>query len=298
MTNAITLSAFVLTTLFPFALSIGIPIIVSPGLNVSSNPNVTAHLSSCTNLTYAYAPNIPCYTKLQESAYLENFNLTLAELCAPDELWSTCLLRAVYMAPGVNCTMVTNTTSKCTPFDCATLTSTACPQPQSSNFTNITVDEAQQWYGGWNIYSLHTFMKSWALALNATSSESAILSVINPRIASTAAIVLGALISKYGVNPNADSALVDLIQVPSASPQPLYGGRNLDAKGQVSRHEPSGTEWRQILVAKMQSVANDAMGNFTDFLATVQEGAFATRGLANATVLAERMAQNDTGEGL
>ena len=298
MANPFTLSAFVLATLLPSALSIGIPIVVSPGLNVSSNPNITAHLPSCTNLTYAYAPNIPCYTKLQESAYLENFNMTLPELCAPNELWSTCLLRAVYMAPGVNCTMVTNTTSTCTPFDCATLTSTTCPQPQSSNFTNITVDQAQQWYGGWNIYSLHTFIASWALALNATSSEPAILSVINPRVATTAVTVLGSLIAKYGVNPNADSALIDLIKVPSASPQPLYGGRNVEAKGQVQRHEPSGTQWRQLLVAKMQTVADEAMGNFTDFLAAVGDGAFATRGLANATVLAQRMAQNDTGEGL
>ncbi|KAK0514563.1 hypothetical protein JMJ35_003180 [Cladonia borealis] len=298
MANPITLSAFVLTTLLSSALSIGIPIIVSPGLNVSSNPNVTANLPSCTNLTYAYAPNIPCYTKLQESAYLENFNLTKAELCAPDQLWSTCLLQAVYLAPGVNCTMVTNITSTCIPFDCATLTSTTCPQPQSSNFTNITVDEAQQWYGGWNIYSLHTFIASWALALNATSSEPAILSVINPSVATRAVTVLEALIAKYGVNPNADSALIELVNVTTVSPQAVYGGRNLEAKGQVQRHEPSGTEWRLILAAKLQYVADQVMGNFTDFLAAVEEGAFNTRGLANATVLAERMAQNETREGL
>lgn len=298
MANPITLGTFVLTTLLPFALSIGIPIVVSPGLNVSSNPNITANLPSCTNLTYAYAPNIPCYTKLQESSYLLNFNLTLAEICAPYELWSTCLLRAVYMAPGVNCTMLTNTTSTCTPFDCATLNSTTCPQPQSSNFTNITVDEAQQWYGGWNVYSLHTFISSWALALNATSSKPAIFSVINAGSGTTAVTVLEALIAKYGVNPNADSALIDLIKIPSASPEPLFGGPDIEAKGEVPRREPSGTEWRDILVTKMQFVADKVMGNFTEFLGAVGEGAFNTRGLANATVLAQRMAQNDTGEGI
>ena len=296
MANPFTLIAFVLTTILPFALSNGIPVVVSPGLNVSSNPNTTAHLPSCTNLTYAYAPNIPCYTKLQESAYLENFNLTLREICAPYELWSMCLLRAVYMVPGINCIMVTNTTSKCTPFDCATLNSTACPQPQSSNFTNITVDQAQQWYGVWNVYSLHTFIKSWAAALNATSSESAILSVINPKLANTAVTVLETLMPKYGVNPNADSALLDLIKVPSASPQPMDGGPKVQAHGQVSSGEPSGTEWRQTLVAKMQSVADEAMGNFTSFYGVVGEGAFAVRGLANATVLTERMAKNETKE--
>ena len=299
MANPITLSTFVLTTLLPSALSIGIPIIVSPGLNVSSNPNVTANLPSCTNLTYAYAPNIPCYTKLQESAYLENFNLTKAELCAPDQLWSTCLLQAVYLAPGVNCTMVTNTTSTCIPFDCATLTSTTCPQPQPSNFTNITVDEAQQWYGGWNIYSLHTFIASWALALNATSSEPAILSVINPQNATKAVTVLEALIAKYGINPNADAALLDLVNITTVSPQAVYGGRSTGAKvGDVIRKEPSAAEWRLILVAKLQYVADQVMGNFTDFLAAVEEGAFSTRGLANATVLTERMAQNETRVGL
>ena len=200
------------------------------------------------------------------------------------------------MAPGVNCTMVTNTTSKCTPFDCATLNSSSCPPPKSSNYTNITVFEAQQWYGVWNIYSLHTFIKSWALALNATTSEPAILSVINPKVATTAATVLEALMPKYGVNPNADSALLDLIKIPSASPQPLFGGRNSHVKP-VPNREPSGSEWREILVAKMQSVADKAMGNFTEFLATVGEGAFSVKGLANATVLAERMARNETGEG-
>lgn len=298
MANLITLSAFAFTTLLQSVLSIGIPIIVSPGLNVSSNPNITANIPSCTNLTYAYAPNIPCYTKLQESSYLLNFNLTLAELCAPDEFWSTCLLREVYMAPGVNCTMVTNTTSTCTPFDCATLNSTTCPQPQSSNFTNITVDQAQQWYSGWNVYSLHTFIASWALALNATSSESAIFSVISPGVGTTTVTVLEALIAKYGVNPNADSALIDLIKVSIDSPQLVYGGRNAKGKGQVHGLEPSGLEWRQLLVTKLQYVADQAMGNFTDFLEVVGEGAFSVRGLANATVLAERMARNDTVEGL
>ncbi len=157
--------------------------------------------------------------------------------------------------------------------------------------------EAQQWYGVWNVYSLHTFIKSWAVALNATSSESAILSVINPKLASTAVTVLESLMPKYGVNPNADSALLDLIKVPSASPQPMYGGPRVQAQGQVSSGEPSGTEWRQILVAKMQSMADEAMGNFTSFLGTVGEGAFAVKGLANATVLTERMAKNDTSEG-
>ena len=101
---------------------------------------------------------------------------------------------------------------------------------------------------------------------------------------------------KYGVNPNADSALLDLIKISSASPQPLFGGRNSHVKAAPNR-EPSGTEWREILVAKMQSVADEAMGNFTQFLATVGEGAFSVKGLANATVLADRMARNETGEG-
>ena len=134
------------------------------------------------------------------------------------------------------------------------------------------------------------------MALNQTTSEPAILSVINPRLATTAAAVLEALMPKYGVNPNADSALLDLIKVPTVSPQPLFGGPKSHLKGAPNR-APSGTEWREILVAQMQSVADKAMANFTEFLDTVGEGAFSVRGLANATVLAERMARNETGEG-
>lgn len=156
--------------------------------------------------------------------------------------------------------------------------------------------EAQQWYGVWNVYSLHQFIQSWAVALNQTTSEPAILSLINPKLTTTAVTVLKALMPKYGINPNADSALLGLIKAPSASPQPLFGGPKSHVKGAPNR-APSGTEWREILVAKMQSVADQAMGNFTEFLGTVGKGAFSVRGLANATVLAERMARNVTSEG-
>ena len=277
--------ALALTTILPLVLSNGVPIHVSPGLNVSTNPNITAHLPPCTNLTYTNAPTIPCYTKLQVTSYLKNFNSTIAEVCSPIQLWSQCLLLSVYNVPGVNCTMTSNTTSTCTPFDCATLNSTACPQPAPSTFTNITTDQAQGWYGVWNVYSVHHFLTAWATALNTTSSEKAILGVINPRVANTATTVLTSLVSKYGLNPNADAAMVKLAQVKIVKPEPQYGNRH--SKGQSSN--PTGAQWRAILYAKMQSVSDLAAGNFTDFIGMGGEGDFSVRGLAGVDALVDSL---------
>lgn len=86
----------------PFIAGSGVPIRVSPGLNVSTNPNVTAHLPPCTDLAGSHAPTIPCSNTLGVSSYLVNYNLTSAEVCAPyQSLLGTCLLPTVYGAPGV-----------------------------------------------------------------------------------------------------------------------------------------------------------------------------------------------------
>lgn len=85
----------------------GVPIVVSPGLNISSKPNVTAHLPPCTDLAGSHAPTIPCYNTLDVNLYLNNYNLTSAEVCAPDQSsFGTCLLPTVYGAPGVSTIIV------------------------------------------------------------------------------------------------------------------------------------------------------------------------------------------------
>lgn len=92
----------VILPILPCIKGSGVPLVVSPGLNISTTPSIAANLAGCNDLAGTIAPTIPCYNTLDVSSYLINYNLTSAEVCAPDELFSTCLLRAVYGVPGVS----------------------------------------------------------------------------------------------------------------------------------------------------------------------------------------------------
>lgn len=259
----------------------GIPVVVSPGLNVSSNPNVTAHIPSCTNIT-DNAPSPYCYTKLQETAYLTSWNLTSPEICAPHELWSTCFLRSVYGKPGPNCTTLTNNTKTCQQYNCTSLSlSTAlCPEPTTGNSTeNATAQTAEEWYGAWNIYALQNHISTWSAALSANTSTKAILAAVNPRIPNTATTLLTSLISKYGLNTstNADAALIKLLEVPTARPEPAYG--NARVRGESSTL--TAVQWQSALEMRLGQVLDLAMGGFGDFLGVVKGGAYSARGLAS-----------------
>ena len=281
---AITTTLLTLTSGIPFTLSSGIPLVVSPGLNVSTNPNAPSHLP-CTNLTSA--PQIQCYTSLNTTSYLTNFNLTKAEVCSPAQPWTTCLLNSVYQSPGTNCTRVSVDTEICVPFDCVTFGSTTCVQPTVSNRTDITVIEAQGWYAAWNVYEVHQHVMAWATAINQTSSERAILAAINPRVSNTAASVLETLIGNYGFNPNADKAIVQLLKTQAAdnsTAEPSYGNSRL--RGEVSTL--SGTQWRSVLVGRLQSmlVTVSAYNGYDGWIGLVKGNAYSTRGLSGAEALA------------
>lgn len=224
-----------------------IPLVVSPGLNISAHPNITAHLPSCTNLTAA--PTIPCYTTLNTTGYLHNYNLTSPEICAPQESWSKCLLQAVYVSPGTHCVPTAPSVSKCEPFDCASLNSTTCIQPKRSNQTGITMYEAAGWYAAWNAYAVHHHIWAWAAALNRTSSERAILAAVDPRVANNATSVLTALIKKYGINLNADKALLNVLELPGQG-ESAYG----NARGRGEASSLTGEEWRGVVVGRLGGV--------------------------------------------
>lgn len=274
------LSLIALVALSAHTLANGIPVVVSPGLNVSTNPNVTADIPSCTNLT-SDAPTPYCYTKLQETAYLTNFNLTSPEICAPHELWSTCFLRSIYGKPGPNCTTLTNDTNTCEQYNCTSLSlnSTLCPEPTALNGTkNGTAETAEEWYGAWNVYALQHHISTWSAALAANTSTNAILAAVNPRVPNTATTLLTTLISKYGLNTsdNADAALIKLLQVPTGRPEPAYG--NVRVRGESSTL--TGAQWQLALKARLGQVLDLAMGQFDEFLGTVKGGAYSARGLA------------------
>ncbi|CAD6567893.1 MAG: hypothetical protein ASARMPREDX12_000832 [Alectoria sarmentosa] len=275
------LSLTALLALSTHTLANGIPVVVSPGLNVSSNPNVTAHIPSCTNLT-TNAPSPYCYTKLQETAYLTNWNLTSPEICAPDELWSTCFLRSIYGKPGPNCTTPTNDTKTCEQYNCTSLSlSTAlCPEPKAANgTTDATAEAAEQWYGGWNLYALQHHIATWSAALSVNTSAKAILAAVNPRVPNTATTLLTALVAKRGLDTatNADAALVKLLEVPTGRPEPAYG--NARVRGESSTL--TGAQWQLALRVRLGQVLDLAMGRFEDFLGAVKGGAYSARGLAS-----------------
>lgn len=268
-----------LLTLLPPALTSGIPLVVSPGLNISTTPNITAHLPACTTLIHA--PTIPCYTTLNTTSYLQNYNLTSAEVCAPTELWSTCLLRSVYQVPGTNCTATSNTTSSCLPFDCAHLNSTTCVQPMTTNQTDVTKIQAQGWYAVWNVYAVHHHVSAWATALDRKSSEPAILGAVKPRVANTATSVLKTLLPKYGFNGKADGAIVKLLGEDGQGMTMGYGNPRVRGESKVL----SGADWRGLLVERLEEVLEVANGEFGDWLGMVEGGAYSTRGLSGVDAL-------------
>ncbi|KAL6715268.1 hypothetical protein ACLMJK_007532 [Lecanora helva] len=284
-----TLLLTLLLPLLPSALSSGIPLVVSPGLNYSTNPNVTAHAPSCTNLTSA--PTIPCYTKLNVTGYLKNYNSIKAETCAPQQAWSTCLLTTIYQVPGTNCTRQGPGVQKCIPFDCYTLKSTTCVRPSTTNRTGIGEYDAAGWYAAWNVYSVHQHIASWAVALTNRTSEHAILAAINPRVPNTATSVLTTLLKKYSINHNADSALVALLKRTAAgSKEPAYG----NARIRGERNTVSGAAWRGILYRRLEGAlvgAAGRYGGFGEWVPMVEEGAFSTRGLAGVDALTRKLAK-------
>ncbi|KAL2042493.1 hypothetical protein N7G274_004986 [Stereocaulon virgatum] len=296
MAKTITVSAF-LTTILPLVYSSGIPIVVSPGLNFSIDPNITPNLTPCTTITSTNAPTIPCFTKLQVASYLENFNSTLAEVCSPTQLFSQCLLATVTAVPGLNCTSKINTTTMngitsasnsttCVPFDCATLNSRACPAPTAS--TNMTIPQAQGYYAVYSLYSVNQFLSGWATALNRASSEPAILSVLNNTTTPTPTGVLVSLITRYGLNPNADAKLVQLAQVQSVKPDPQI-------QPQPGKDNAALSLWRGVLVDKLQKMSFSAAGNFTSFVGLVGDGDFSVKGLAGANQLIASLSRSHRG---
>lgn len=275
------LSLTALLALSTHVLANGIPVVVSPGLNVSSNPNVTAHIPSCTNITNN-TPSPYCYTKLQETAYLTNWNLTSPELCAPDELWSTCFLRSAYGKPGPNCTTLTNDTKTCEQYNCTSLSLSTklCPEPTVSNSTqDTTADMAEKYYAAFNVYALQNHISVWSAALSADTSTKAILAAVNPRVPNTATTLLTTLIAKYGLSTStkADAALLALLKVPTGRPEPAYG--NARVRGESSTL--TGKQWQVALETRFGQVLELAMGRFDDFLGAVKGGAYSARGLAS-----------------
>ena len=282
--NLFSLAAFFLPLFFSTTtLASGIPVVVSPNLNVSTNPNVTAHIPSCTNLTNSSAPSPYCYTKLQETAYLVNWNLTSPEICAPQELWSTCFLRSVYGKPGPNCTTLTNDNRTCEQYNCTflSLSTPLCPQPTKigNSSENATAQVADEWYGAWNVYALQNHISTWSSALSAKTSSKAILAAVNPRIPNTATSLLTTLILKHGLNTstNADAALVDLLKVPTVRPEPEYG--NVRVSGESNTL--TGPQWQVVLNMRLGQALDLAMGRFDVFFDAVEGGAYSAKGLAS-----------------
>ena len=201
-----------------------------------------------------------------------------------------CLLRAIYAVPGPNCSTSATSTSTCAKFDCVTLGSNACPKPQLAGQVGDTVIEAQAWYAAWNVYAVHAHVLVWATAINASTSRTAVAAAVDPRKPNTAAMVLTALMDKYGVAKDADAAVLDVVKLPTMVAQPAYG--NSRVRGEQSTLNP--TEWQALLVARLQDVLDLAEGNFTNFLGMVEEGAFSTRDLPSASEMVDAL-QNKSG---
>lgn len=159
------------------------------------------------------------------------------------------------------------------------------PLPLDLPIKSYTDHSTCSWYAVYNVYQVHQFVYSWAAALNVTSSQKAITNAVNPRIPNTATTVMVTLINKYGLNKNADAALIKMLQVPTQTPQPTFD--NFRVRGESST--PSAAKWQVLLVARLQDTLAVVMDDFDAFLGAVGNGTFSTRGLATASDLKAKL---------
>ena len=140
-------------------------------------------------------------------------------------------------------------------------------------------------------------MSIWSQALGAATSQKAIYNVsqsdtVTDSDAQTHTSILSTLILKYGINHDADSFLVRLLEaVPDSTKVPE---RPASPHSRVPTHfdEPTGADWQPILQARLAEVLKLAMDHFDFFLETVRSGAYSSRSLAVVGQLEEAMKMN------
>lgn len=286
---------FLLLTLTPLlssALPPGVPLVVSPGINVSSH--VPPKNLNCADIQTGISPE--CYQTLGITAYLENYNTSIRrETCAPSQLWSSCFQISAYTSPRADSPNI-NTIGQ--HHDCSTLTtdssnSDKCTQPLANEKDWTPKD----FYGAFNIWSLQHHISVWAQALSAASSQQAIDTVTKSDTtadseAQTATSVLSTLILKYGHDHDADHALVRLLEAEPNSTKVPTRPSTSPGTALTPLNEPTAAAWQPVLQARLAEVLKLAMDDFEFFLEAVRTGAYSTMGLAVVGQLEEAMKNN------
>ncbi|KAL9131309.1 MAG: hypothetical protein Q9217_000744 [Psora testacea] len=263
--------------LIPSTTPTGIPIVVSPGLNYT---NPTRPPINCTDINPGITPT--CYKTLNVTSYLTNWDTKIRrETCSPKQLWSTCFLNFAYL----NGTKLQINSTNITKHDCSTLdgnsSTNGCPPP----FTKAKIWTPQKYYAVFNIYNVQHHVFVWSQAISYAPSQRGILAALTPNRPNTATSLLQNIILKYGVNTNADNALVRLLESPILRPEPGFAAANISG----GRQSLTGAQWVPLLVNRLAEALRLAMKDFDRFLAMVDQGAYSSNNLALAEQLGNIM---------
>ena len=277
-----------LLPIFSSAIPLGVPLVVSPGLNITT-PAQRDRLN-CSDLSQG--PSETCYRDLNITAYLTNYNTSiLPEVCPPSVPWSRCFQDNAY----TNASSPTNLKLTEAKHNCSLLTTNAS---NSDSCMKPALDEqhwtAGEYYGVFNIWSLQHHISIWAQALNAPSSQKAITNVTVSDSAAdsdaqTATSVLATLIESYSVDREADDYLVRLLEAePNASKVPA---RPNGTHQRVASYagQPTASAWQPVLTARLAEVLALAMDDFDFFIEVVRQGSYSTDGLAVVGQLEEAL---------
>ena len=294
-----------------------------PGNASTSTPN-------CTNVTDV-SPS--CFNTLTASFYLsEIWNTSIRlETCSPSQLWSTCFFnRAFSLAiPGTTYTAANITKNDCsllkiapsndtylgpavtaaagntTIGSCPSLEGFANPPPLPGGIAEIA---AQTQAGNFNIrifyiifviISVHDYFSAWASALLSPVVAPTLSLITSIRKGQSPGQVLGAVISTYGIEKEADGALQSLLMRPSGiSPVPGAGLGAAAAAGAGSAGASAvtatttgqqGEVTAEMMVQKLSETLKLVMRDIDVFVELTGTGVFANQELPGFERLVEAL---------
>ena len=286
-----------------------VPTLLAPALahRMGRSPsNESTAAPACINVTELSAG---CFDALTVSFYLTEIwnNTVRLETCSPSQLWSTCFFnRALSLtSPGTTFTAANISQNDCSTLTIApsnitylgpglvagidNITNGTCPSLegflglnlQSGEITRIAALAAEGrlnikiYYVLYVIINVHAYLSAWASALLSPIVAPTLGLITSIRKSQSPGQVLDAVISTYGLDRMADSALQKLLLRPSISPVPGAVAAASTGLGAAATTGAQGEVTAEMMVQKLAETLRLVMQDLDAFLLLVGTGAFA-----------------------
>ena len=183
--------------------------------------------------------------------------------------------------------------------DCSTLatdsSNVTCPLPSLEQ----KAWTPWEYYAALNVYNVRRQLMVWSEAISVASSRPGLEEVLaklpEPRNPSG---FLQTIITEYGVNPEVDETIIQLLSLPSGRPVAAAAGAISGLPGMLGSVGSGGVaglpidgvdEWVPLLTSRLADALSSVMKIFDDFLDLVRGGSFSGNDLATEAVLASAL---------